>query len=219
MARVRKRKRLSGGDRRAQLIEVGRRVFALRGYDAASMEEIATRAKVTRPIVYTHFGDKEGVFKAVVEIETAELERRIVDAVSSGPPRQRLERAALSFLSYVRDRPDGFRILSDERAPAVAGDRAAQQLVDAVAERVARVIGVEFEQQGFDPATAPIYAYGVTGLMIYVARWWSTVREPPVEAVAAHVAALCWNGFANLPRRPAVGGDAEKKKGTTDEHR
>ena len=52
--------RLTAAARRAQLIEVGRSVFAKRGYDATSVEEIAERAKVSKPIVYKHFGGKEG---------------------------------------------------------------------------------------------------------------------------------------------------------------
>jgi AcrR family transcriptional regulator len=53
--------RLTAAARRAQLIEVGRSVFAKSGYEATSMEEIASRAKVSKPIVYEHFGGKEGL--------------------------------------------------------------------------------------------------------------------------------------------------------------
>src|SRR5207237_4588527 len=89
-------RRLPAAERRAQLVDVGRSVFARRGYEAASVEEIAARAKVSKPIVYEHFGGKEGLYAVVVDREIEQIVRRIVDAMSSGSPRERLERAALA---------------------------------------------------------------------------------------------------------------------------
>src|SRR5438552_10691732 len=99
-------RRLSASERRAQLIEVGRAVFAKRGYEGTSMEEIAERAKVSKPIVYEHFGGKEGLYAVVVDREMDYVVRRIVEAIASGTPRERLESATLAFLTYVRDHPE-----------------------------------------------------------------------------------------------------------------
>ena len=76
-------RRLPAAERRAQLVDVGRSVFARRGYEAASVEEIAARAKVSKPIVYEHFGGKEGLYAVVVDREIEQIVRRIVDAMSS----------------------------------------------------------------------------------------------------------------------------------------
>ena len=100
--------RLTSAARRAQLIEIGRTVFAERGYEATSVEEIAARAKVSKPIVYEHFGGKEGLYAVVVDREVEHIVGRIVDAVSAGSPRQRLEQAVVAFLTYAQERPDGF---------------------------------------------------------------------------------------------------------------
>src|SRR5882672_6293137 len=108
------RRRLPASERRAQLIDVGRTVFAKRGYEAASMEEIADRAKVSKPIVYEHFGGKEGIYAVIVDREMDYVVRRIVEAIASGTPRERVERAALSFLVYVRDHPEGFAVLAQD---------------------------------------------------------------------------------------------------------
>ncbi|HEV8064725.1 MAG TPA: helix-turn-helix domain-containing protein, partial [Acidimicrobiales bacterium] len=62
MTERRGRRRLSSTERRAQLIEVGRDTFADVGYEAATVEEIARRAGITKPIVYGHFGGKEGLY-------------------------------------------------------------------------------------------------------------------------------------------------------------
>ena len=73
LSRCKKKKqtigRLTAAARRAQLIEVGREVFAERGYGATSIEEIAARAKVSKPILYDHFGGKEGLYAVVVDRE------------------------------------------------------------------------------------------------------------------------------------------------------
>src|SRR5512142_276773 len=106
------RTRLSAIERRAQLVEVGRAVFAKRGFEATSVEEIAARAKVSKPIVDEHFGGKEGLYAVLVDREMDYVVTRIAAAISTGTPRERVERAALAFLSYVRDQPDGFIVLS-----------------------------------------------------------------------------------------------------------
>jgi len=66
---VAKKQRLSGAERRVQLMEVGRSVFASHGYEATSIKEIAQKAGVSKPIVYEHFGAKEGLYAAIVDRE------------------------------------------------------------------------------------------------------------------------------------------------------
>ena len=112
--------KLTAAARRSQLIEIGRAVFAQHGYEATSMEEIAKRANVSKPIVYEHFGGKEGLYAVVVDREMDYVVTRITESISSGTPRERLERAALAFLTYVREQPDGFAVLSRD-APVVIG--------------------------------------------------------------------------------------------------
>ena len=76
--------RLTAAARRAQLIEVGRSVFAKRGFEAASVEEIAARAKVSKPIVYEPFGGKEGLYAVIVDREVEHIVSHIVEAMSTG---------------------------------------------------------------------------------------------------------------------------------------
>src|SRR5213078_1726600 len=111
VAQAQRRLRLDASARRAQLVDVGRKVFAEHGYEATSVEEIAARARVSKPIVYEHFGGKEGLYAVVVDREVGQIVSRIVEAISTGSPRERLEGAALAFLTYVKERPDGFAVL------------------------------------------------------------------------------------------------------------
>src|SRR2546426_471924 len=127
--------RLTASARRAQLIEVGRSLFAERGYEAASVEEIAERAKVSKPIVYEHFGGKEGLYAVIIDREMERIVARITEAISSGLPRERLERAALAFLTYVKEQPDGFAVLTRD-APVTTAIGGMSSLLGEVAERV-----------------------------------------------------------------------------------
>ena len=194
--------RLSAAARRAQLIDVGRAVFAKRGYEAASLEEIADRAKVSRPILYEHFGGKEGLYAVVVDREMEYLVRRITEAITSGTPRERVEQAALAFLSYVKDQPDGFGILTRDAPVGTARGRMSSLLND-LAERIGDQFAIAFKSAGYDPKSAPIYAHALIGMVTYVGQWWIDTRRPPVEEVASHIAALAWKGLRHLPKRPA----------------
>ena len=199
-----KNRRLSASERRAQLIDVGRAVFAKHGYEATAMEEIADRAKVSKPIVYEHFGGKEGLYAVVVDREMDYVVRRITEAIGSGSPRERIERAALAFLTYVKDHPDGFAVLSQD-SPSMATSRGRlSSLLNDLAERVGDIFTSSFKEAGYDPTTAPIYAHALVGMVTFVGRWWIEARKPAIEEVAKHMAALAWMGLRHLPKRPTL---------------
>jgi AcrR family transcriptional regulator len=193
---------MSASARRAQLVDVGRQVFAKRGYEATSVEEIADRAKVSKPIIYEHFGGKEGLYAVVVDREMEYVVRRISEAIATGTPRERVEQAALAFLTYVRDQPDGFAVLAQDR-PLSTPSTGMASLLNDVAERVGDVFASSFKTAGYDPKTAPIYAHALVGMVTFVGRWWTEVRKPSVEEVANHLAALAWMGLRHLPKRPS----------------
>jgi len=195
------RKKLTAAARRAQLIEVGRKAFARKGYEATSVEEIAERAKVSKPIVYEHFGGKEGLYAVIVDREVEHVVAMISEAISSGSPRERLENAALAFLTYVEDHPDGFAVLTHD-APVTATRGNLSSLLNDVAERVGQVFAVAFKQAGYDARTAPIYAHALVGMVTFVGQWWTEARKPSVDKVASHLASLAWMGLRHLPKQP-----------------
>ena len=110
----RSRVRLSSAQRREQLLTIAREVFAERGFEGTSVEEIAARAGVSKPVVYEHFGGKDGAYQAVVEKETTTLHAEIHAALTrpGAGPRETLERGALALLDYIDRCPDGFRTSS-----------------------------------------------------------------------------------------------------------
>ena len=179
-------------------MEVGRAVFAERGYGAATVEEIAERAKVSKPIVYEHFGGKEGLYAVVVDREIEHIVKRTSDVISYGTPLERLERAALEFLRYAEDHPEGFAVLSRDTPGGLP------TLLTDVGERVGDVFASEFKRAGYDAKAAPIYAQALMGMVTFVGQWWTKTRTPPVEKVAAHIAALAWMGLRHLPKTPTL---------------
>ena len=78
----RPRVRMTGAQRRQQLLDIGRELFGQRGYEATSIEEVAARADVSKPVVYEHFGGKEGLYAVVVDREMQLLLDRFASALS-----------------------------------------------------------------------------------------------------------------------------------------
>ena len=196
--------RLTAAARRAQLIEIGREVFAERGYGATSVEEIASRAKVSKPILYDHFGGKEGLYAVVVDRELEHIVNRISTAVATGSPRARLEQATLAYLTYVQERPLGFAVLLRD-APQQQRSGEMPALMYDLADRVGDVFTEQFREAGYDPKSAPVYAHALVGMVAFVGQWWTESNKPPsVESVASHIAALAWKGLRHLPKQPGL---------------
>jgi AcrR family transcriptional regulator len=197
------RKRLSGAERRAQLLDVGRGVFAERAFELASMDDLAHRAGISKPIVYEHFGSKEGLYAAVVEREMEDLVQRVSNALSTGTSRQRWEGAVIAFVHYIETQPAGFEVLTRE-APSGVGRRGLTRVIDQLAERVGDVFTAGFQRAGFSPRLAPLYAAAILGMVTQVGLWWAEGgRKVPRDEVVRHVAALGWMGLRHLPKDPA----------------
>jgi AcrR family transcriptional regulator len=194
--------RMSATQRRLQLVEVARGVFADLGYTGASIEEIAARAGVSKPVVYEHFGGKEGLYAAVVDRETSRLLAMITGRL--GPDlggRQQVMGSAMAFLDYIDAHPDGFRVLIRDSPPTFGGGTMAGLLAD-VARMCEEVLAGFFRRSGIPVETAPLYARALIGMVVYVGAWWAEVREPAKEVVAAHLTALVYGGLPRLPIDP-----------------
>src|SRR6201985_129933 len=192
----RPRIRMTGTERREQLLDVGRTLFAERGFEAASIEEIATRAGVSKPVVYEHFGGKEGLYAVVVDREMQALLDRFTGALTAGTPKEMLEQAALVLLTYIEDETDGFRVLS--RDSPVSGSGTFSSLLSDIASQVEYILAREFERLGFESKLAPMYAQMLVGMVALTGQWWLEVRKPKREDVAAHLVNLGWNGLRGL---------------------
>lgn len=195
-------KRLSGAERRAQLMEVGRGVFAKHGYEATSIEDVAARAGVSKPIVYEHYGSKEGLYAAIVSHEMDDLVARISRSIADGTPRKRFEGAVLAFMTYAKEQPAGFAVLSRDSSTGVAR-KGMTRLIDDVANRVGDVFRTELQKAGYNAKAAPIFAHALVGMVTQVGQWWAAEgRGFSVEQVSEHLSALGWMGLRHLPKPP-----------------
>ena len=200
---------MTGKERREQLILVGRKLFAEKGFEGTSVEEIASRGEVSKPVVYEHFGGKEGLYAVVVDREirrcstgsTRRSTRRGHPACCSSAPRWRCSTTS----SPTRRLPD-------------PGPRLARRPVDRyVRERDRRgrepggaPSGLEFKQRGLDPKSAPIHAQMLVGMVALTGQWWLEQRKFKKGEVAAHLVNMAWNGLSGLDRTPRLVSSARR---------
>jgi AcrR family transcriptional regulator len=196
---------MTGHERREQLVAVARSVFAERGFEPASVEEIAARAEVSKPVVYEHFGGKEGIYAVVVDREVKELSGRLSAALNTRDhPKRIVERTALALLDYIENAEDGFRILVRDSPVAQATGPFNSMLGD-VAHNVEELLKVQFDQHGLDPDTATLYAQMLVGMIAFTGQWWLEAKAPDKATVAAHLTNLGWNGLRGMERTPRLG--------------
>jgi len=197
------RARMTSAERREQLLAIARRLFAERGFDGASIEEIAARAEVSKPVVYEHFGGKEGIYAVVVDREVRQLLEMMRVALTAGHPRELLEQAAFALLDYVEQSSDGFRILVRD-SPLGSESGSFVSIIGDVASRVEHILAAEFRQRGHDPKNAPMYAQMLVGMVGTTGQWWLDARKPDKLEVAAHLCNLAWNGLRGLEKEPGL---------------
>lgn len=197
------RVRMTGQERRAQLLDVGRSVFAELGYEAASVEEIAKRAAITKPVVYEHFGGKEGLYAVVVDREVRRLVDSITAALHDDHPKVLAEQAALAFLAYIETEPEGFRILVRD-SPVASSTGTLASVIGDIGAQVEHILAGEFKRRGYDTKLAGLYSRALVGMVALVGQWWLDAGKPKRTEVAAHLVNLAWNGLKDLEKEPRL---------------
>lgn len=208
------RARMTATQRREQLLEVSRQLFAEKGFEGTSVEEIAARAEVSKPVVYEHFGGKEGIYAVVVDREIQALTSALSGALDEGGhPKVMVERSALALLGYIEDSEDGFRILVRD-SPVAQATGTFSSLIGDVATQVEHLLAAQFKKQHLDPRTAPIYAQMLVGMVALTGQHWLDARSPKKADVAAALVNLAWNGLSGMERRPKLTTEAARPRTT-----
>lgn len=189
--RTREPKRRIGYEARRRLVlQAALDTFAEVGFRAATMDEIARRAGVTKAVVYDHFPSKHALHLALLERERDALLEH-VRAHLDGPGATAGVAAALdAFYVWVEEHPAAWMLLSHEDDPDVAEARAQAHL--AVVEGLL--------PSGGDPAVRQAIAAAVGGATHAVARWWRHHPEVPREQVVATVMDVLWRGLERTAR-------------------
>jgi len=192
--------RLSKADRERQLLDTAERLFTTRGYDATSIEDIARAAGVTRPIVYEHFGSREGVLLACVERARAEYERALAEAVRSAgstDPAVLVERGSEVFFSLLERNPRRWSLLFCSTT-ALSGELA-DRLTDLRFATVALIAGLV---RAYAPQTGDerldAFAHALSGAAMQLGRWWLRHPEAPRERLIAYYRDFIVRGLGAL---------------------
>ena len=168
------RKRMSALERREQLLRVGRTLFAEKGFEAVTVEEIAARADVSKPVVYEHFGGveldgkeygaKEALYAVIVDREISTLLSTIEQALNSPHPRVIVEQAAYGLLTYIDNNTEGFQIIVRD-SPVGMTSGSFSSLITDIAIRVQHLLAGEFKRRKLNPKFAPLYAQSLVGMV------------------------------------------------------
>ncbi len=190
--------RLPGPQRREQLLDIARQVFAQAGYHETSMNKVAAEAGVTKPVLYQHFASKRDLYRAVLEDVGHRLETGIIKAAAEGgTPREQVQRGFAAYLSFVEADADGFRLLfggtsrEDDEWVMIT-----QRVERSISQSIAELIDVP----GLSTVRRISMAHGVVGLAEGMVRHWmaDSPAETDLTDLASDLSTLAWGGLRGL---------------------
>jgi AcrR family transcriptional regulator len=195
--------------RRRHLLELATELFTERGFDAASMDELAQRAGVSKPVIYDQFGSKDGLLAEVVDALGIELNHAVILAVSGKTePRDLLEGGSLAFYRFVGQRRGTWAMIFGAFRGVGDSPRAAQEKLDEIRARqdslVATVILAAARARGNEPERLEVSAItrGLNGVYEGLVEWWEGHPEVSAERLAEWTVALVLPGLNEMARRP-----------------
>lgn len=183
--------RLPAADRR-ELIELeATRLFGLHGYAATRLEEVATAAGVTKPMVYRHFASKKELYLALLRRHQDDLPT-FIPSVPPDPDAsldQRLGAILDGWLDYARANSSSWLIIfrdktgdqEIEAARAAVNDRATEVLAEFMAELVPRL------PRSLVEPSAEFLSHGLAGVVL----WWTDNPGVPKAVVHAAATRMC----------------------------
>ncbi len=198
------RRRMSAPARRQRIEAAAVEVFAERGYDAASVGEVATAAGVTRTVLYDHFRSKRELYLQVLESQNAAMLADVgAEITGDGTGFDRMRSTVRAYLSFAHVRPAARRLLVD---PIPTGDAELDQVLTAYrnarTQAVGSMLAPDLARAGV--AVGSTEAAVLVELLINgvdgVARWWQQHPEATLDHVTDVAARMLWHG---LPRAGA----------------
>jgi AcrR family transcriptional regulator len=205
VARATGRKRLPRAVREQQMLDAAVAVFSAAGFHDASMDEIAARAGISKPMVYAYLGSKEELFLACLHREGTRLMEAVASAVAPAdapplPPDEQLWRGLRAFFAFVGAHRDGWRVLYRQARgtePFVAELAAMRaRMVDVVCGLLSRVIAASGRSPR--PVDVTAMAYALVGAGESLADWAVDHSEEPPETTATRLMNFVWLGAGEL---------------------
>lgn len=189
--------RLPAEQRRQQILDVAVDVFADKGYHAASMNDVAEAAGVTKPVLYQHFPSKREMFVELLSDIGDRLRETISRATSNADgPRQQFEDGFRAYFTFAGEHTSAFSVLfgsGARRDPEFSSFAAAVE--DSIAHIVADLIVVDGQPAG----NRLLLANAIVGMTEAATRHWlSHGREPGVDILAGQITQLTWTGMRGI---------------------
>ncbi|MFE6775140.1 TetR family transcriptional regulator [Streptomyces sp. NPDC057702] len=191
--------------RRRELLEAADRVV-LRDGPGASMNAIAAEAGITKPILYRHFGDKGGLYRALAVRHTDALLAALRAALDAPARRRaRVEATLDTYLSAIEARPQVYRFLMHPADDQSEGHHAEQgfdvgrhaaPLLRRLGEELAQVIAERVDLGPDGAEKARVWGHGIVGMMHAAGDWWLRDRPCPREQLVSHLTDLLWGRLA-----------------------
>jgi AcrR family transcriptional regulator len=196
---IRTRRRMRAAERRAQLLDVARKVFGRHGFHTVTMDSVAKEAGVTKPILYDHFPSKRDLYLALLEDDLANLRERLHDALDrSGGNRERIRGSFQAYFDFVDDHAEGFRLLMQEAAgPERQFREMVGQLRSEIMGRVTEII-VRESKGSIDRSDAEVVALGLIGMVEFTAQRNPGAKKPERRRAVDTLVKLAWKGITGL---------------------
>jgi AcrR family transcriptional regulator len=192
--------------RRTALVAAAFRAIARHGADV-SMEQIAAEAGITKPILYRHFGDKNGLVGAVTLRYLDELRSALARVPGSLALRERTQAQFELGLAYLEKRPGLLHFVDRQH-----GFRASETWEGEHVEGLLQIVRGLVAARGLDPRVAAPWAHGIGGLIMGTVLAWLREREVarggalPREEMAHAATALLFDGVERLIGPPPASG-------------
>lgn len=164
------------------------------------MSDIAAHAGVTKPILYKHFGDKGGLYRALAERYLSTLLERLRAAVTADDdPHQRIRKTIDAYLSFIEGEKEVYGFLMHR----ALGEQAEAQATVAgfirqLGDELAIVLGEELRRAGIDSGGAEPWAHGIVGMVYLAGDRWLTHQTMPRATLVDYLTDLLWRGFEHL---------------------
>jgi AcrR family transcriptional regulator len=199
-------KRLSRKVREQQMLDAAVSVFAQRGYHETSMDDVAVRAGISKPMVYLYLGSKEELFARCLEQESRRLLDAIAAAVVDGkeppPPDEQLWRALHAVFTVVSKHRDGWTVLHRQgmKATGALGERAAAlrgQTIEVVRQLLAKAWATGRRRKAH-AEELQMCAHALVGAAESVADWLADHPDVTPELAARRLMTISWVGLGDI---------------------
>jgi AcrR family transcriptional regulator len=187
------RTRLPRAERERQILDAALAVFGERGVEGASMEAVAERVGVTKPVVYTHFGSKEGLLLACIGRARAELlEVTSAAAAAADGPEDMLRQGTLAFFRYLEAQGPAWTLLCSE-AGVTAG--ALEEIRAQQTDFIAALLAAQVPDTPQQRLTG--WAQVIVGACERLAIWRGSEPSVTAEQATDHLMDLVWTGLGH----------------------